>query len=77
MPKYPVLSGKEVIKILEQLGFRVVRQRGSHVVLRKDTENGTQGCVVPLHKEIKRGTLGDIVKQAGIDPDEFLATYRQ
>ena len=69
MPDYPVLSGGEIIKALERLGFLQLRQNGSHVVLRR----GANGCVVPLHREVKRGTLGGIVRQAGVTPDEFLA----
>ena len=68
MPKLPVISGIEAIKALERLGFFVVRQRGSHIVLRK----GSSGCVVPNHHELKVGTLSGILKQAGISPDEFI-----
>lgn len=69
MPDYPVVSGAEIVRALERLGFRQVRQRGSHVVLQR----GSQGCVVPIHREVKRGTLGGIVRQAGIAPKDFLA----
>ncbi|NBU28477.1 MAG: addiction module toxin, HicA family [Caulobacteraceae bacterium] len=69
MPEFPVLSGAEIIKALERLGFRQVRQRGSHVVMRKDG----RGSVVPLHREVKRGTLTGILRQAEVSPDEFLA----
>jgi len=72
MPDYPVLSGAEIIKALEAMGFGQVRQRGSHVVLRR----GEAGCVVPLHREVKRGTLGGILRQAGVAPDEFLKALR-
>ncbi len=72
MPDYPVLSGAEIIRALVLLGFVQVRQRGSHVVMRR----GATGCVVPLHREVKRGTLGGIVRQAGVTPDEFLAAVR-
>lgn len=72
MPELPVVSGAEVIRVLERLGFRVVRQRGSHVMLR----NGPSRCVVPLHREIKRGTLGGILRQAEVPPDEFIAALR-
>jgi predicted RNA binding protein YcfA (HicA-like mRNA interferase family) len=68
MPKLPVLSGAEVIRGLEQLGFVQVRQRGSHVVLRR----GGSGTVVPLHKPVKIGTLAGILRQAGVSQDEFL-----
>lgn len=69
MPDYPVLSGAQIIAALERLGFVQVRQRGSHVVLKRETH----GCVVPLHREVKRGTLNGIVRQAGVTPDEFIA----
>ncbi len=68
MPKLPVLSGTDVIKMLEQLGFEHVRQRGSHVVMRR----GSVGTVVPLHKELKTGTLAGIIRQVGLTQDEFL-----
>lgn len=68
MPELPVVSGTDVVRALERLGFRVVRQRGSHVMLRK----GAAGCVVPLHRELKRGTLGGVLRQSGVDSDEFI-----
>lgn len=72
MPKLPVLSGAEVIKALERLGFAQIRQRGSHVVMRR----GGVGTVVPLHKEVKSGTLAGILRQAGVTQDEFLGAAR-
>lgn len=69
MPKLPVLSGAEVVKALERMGFEQVRQRGSHVVLRK----GASGTVVPLHREVKVGTLNGILRQAQVSADEFIA----
>ena len=68
MPKLPRISGAEVVRTLEQLGFVVVRQRGSHVILRR----GPSGCVVPLHKELKVGTLSGVISQAGVTRDEFI-----
>ena len=73
MPELPVCSGGEVIRALERLGFRVVRQRGSHVMLRK----GMDGCVVPLHRELKRGTLSGILRQAGVGAAEFISTIEK
>ena len=69
MPKLPVVSGAEAIRVLERLGFAVLRQRGSHVVLRR----GSAGCVVPKHKELKRGALAGRLKQAGVSADDFIA----
>ena len=68
MPELPVVSGAEVIRALERLGFRVVRQRGSHVMMRR----GVSACVVPLHRELKRGTLRGLLRQAEIDAEEFI-----
>ncbi len=72
MHKLRIVSGLEAIRALENLGFRKVRQRRSHVVLRKDTVEGSMGCTVPLHKELKIGTLRGILRQAKVDPVDFL-----
>lgn len=68
MPKFPIVSGAEVVRALERLGFVVARQRGSHIVMRR----GSMGCVVPNHREVKVGTLVGLLKQAGVSPDEFI-----
>jgi predicted RNA binding protein YcfA (HicA-like mRNA interferase family) len=65
------ISGKDVIRALERLGFVKTRQRGSHVVLKK-MPRGDVGCVVPLHRELAVGTLRGILKQAGVSPEDFL-----
>jgi predicted RNA binding protein YcfA (HicA-like mRNA interferase family) len=72
MPKLRRVSGQEAVHALEQLGFVQVRQRGSHVVLKRQTLEGETGCVVPLHRELAIGTLRGILKQAGVTQDEFL-----
>ncbi len=72
MPKLPRISGQECITALERLGFAQVRQRGSHVVMRC----GERGCVVPLHRELKAGTLRGLLKQGQVDPAEFLRALR-
>lgn len=64
----PHLSGKEIVHRLEKLGFASIRQKGSHIVMHK----GSQGCVVPNHREVKIGTLSGILKQAGVTSDEFM-----
>jgi len=66
------VSGKVAIRALERLGFEQVRQRGSHVILRKRTNEGSIGCVVPLHKQLAVGTLRGILRQARVTPDEFM-----
>ena len=82
MPKLPRVKGAEVIRALERLGFVRVRQRGSHVILKKQLppDNGENseeiieiGCVVPLHsKTLATGTLKSILKQAEVSVEEFL-----
>ena len=66
------ISGEETIKRLEKLGFVRVRQKGSHIVLKKQTQEGSIGCVVPLHKELAIGTLRGILKQAKLTVEEFM-----
>ena len=66
MPKLPRISSRETIRALEKLGFEKVRQTGSHVILQLKTEAGTIGCVVPVHSELKIGTLSGILKQTSI-----------
>jgi len=68
MPKLPGVSGKEARRAFERLGFVFKRQRGSHVILRR----GNRGCVVPMHREINRGTLKGILEQAGVSVEEFV-----
>ena len=72
MPSLPRVSGAQAIRALEKLGFVVTRQRGSHVVLRQ----GSVGCVVPNHRELKTGTLAGVLKQAGVSVEKFIAALR-
>jgi predicted RNA binding protein YcfA (HicA-like mRNA interferase family) len=68
MAKLPVLSGKELIKALEQDGFQIVRQKGSHVSLHK----GDFRTVVPLHSDLSKGTLLGILKQCGLTKEKLI-----
>ena len=68
MPKLPRISGAEVVRALRRLGFEQVRQSGSHVILRRESK----GCVVPLHAEIKVGTLAGVLRQAEVTTEEFM-----
>jgi len=70
MSKLPVLSGKELIKILQKAGFEFRRQKGSHVILVK--ESIKKAVVVPIHSEIDKGTLIEIIRQAGMTREQFL-----
>ncbi len=66
--RLPLLSWREVVRVLVKAGFRVARQKGSHLILVKNE------CVVPIpkHKEIKRGLLIEIIAEAGLTRKEFL-----
>lgn len=67
MPKLPVLSGHELIRLLESAGFKAVRQKGSHVSLQK----GEHRTVVPLQDELAKGTLLGILKQCGLSKEDL------
>jgi predicted RNA binding protein YcfA (HicA-like mRNA interferase family) len=70
--KLPVVSREETIKALHKAGFRVVRQKGSHVRMEKRTDKGVVKVTVPLHPSLKKGTLRVILKQAGLSVEEFV-----
>ncbi|CAG0964502.1 hypothetical protein METP3_01051 [Methanosarcinales archaeon] len=72
MPKLPVISGKELITALKKAGFVEVRQRGSHISLQKVTSEITYRTVVPLHRELAKGTIIDILHQTGLSRDDLL-----
>ena len=72
MPKLPIVSGADVVRALERLGFAMTRQRGSHMVMRR----GSSGCVVPNHRELKIGTLAGLLKQAGVSSDDFIEALK-
>ncbi len=69
MPKLPHVSGVEALRAFQRLGFEKVRQRGSHVVVKR----GSRGCVIPMHSEIKIGTLSGLLRQADVSPEEFIS----
>ena len=60
MRKRPVVSGEKLLKVLVRLGYEIIRQRGSHVRLKKLTATGDHNITVPLHDELAKGTLNDI-----------------
>jgi len=67
------ISGKDCVKILcNKFGFRIARQRGSHIVLKRETPQGKVGTVVPNHNELKLPTLKSVLKLAKIDEEDFV-----
>ena len=71
MPKRKVFSGESCCHLLRTHGFVAVRQRGSHRVMQKKEGSSTITVPVPLHKELKPGTLGSIIRQSHLDRSLF------
>lgn len=70
--KLPVISGNEAIRALEKAGFIIVRQRGSHVRIKKVTSEKVIKITIPLHETLDRGTLKGIIRNAGLTVEEFI-----
>lgn len=71
MPKLPVVSGQECVKAMRKFGYEQDHQTGSHIILRhKDPPH--RRLTVPNHKELAKGTLRLIIKQAGLTVEEFI-----
>lgn len=70
MPPLPVVSGRDVVAALQRIGFEVHHQTGSHVIMRH--RSLARRADVPLHRELKRGTLRGILRQSGITVADFI-----
>jgi len=70
--RLPVISGGRLVRILQDVGFATLRQRGSHVAMQKITAEKAYRTVVPLHDELGRGTLRDILRQSGLSKEELV-----
>ena len=68
MPRLRVFSGAELCALLTEQGFLQVRQRGSHVIMKR----GTISFPVPMHRELDRGTLAGIIRQSGLPRELFM-----
>ena len=68
-------SGVDVVKVLRKLGFEMIRQKGSHVILKKNSPDSQKTCVVPMHKELAYGTFKGVLKQADVAESEFIDCY--
>ena len=79
MPKLPILSSKEVIRVLKHLGFEPApkRGKGSHSAFIKRTEEKTRLVIVPHRNEIPRGTLLSIIEQARLTKREFIESLEK
>ena len=74
MPRLPVLSGREVVRIFESLGWQIARQSGSLIILVKDGHLATLS--VPDHREVARGTLRSLIRTAELTVAEFIAAAK-
>jgi len=74
MPKLPVLSSDDVIKVLRKFGFRVHRQTGCHIHLLNEERRLL--VTVPNNRELAKGTLISIMKQAKVERDEFISKIK-
>lgn len=72
MPRLRPLSAREVCKILQEHGFAIVRQKGSHIILRRELRDRGITVPVPNHSELAKGTLKSIIDQSEIPKSEFL-----
>ena len=71
MPVVPLLSGRDVVKVFAAFGWQAVRQNGSHIVLVKEGHTATLS--VPDHKEVARGTLRSLIRDADLTVGEFVS----
>lgn len=74
MPKLPVVSGDELVRALQKLGYSIDRVRGSHMSLRCD---GRPPLTVPRHRELDRGTLRGILRDGEISVEEFIELLKK
>ena len=70
MPKLPVVSGQDLVRALTKAGFEVHHQKGSHIIL-KQTNAPFARLSVPNHKELKRGLLASLIREAGLTREQF------
>lgn len=76
-PKLPIISGREAIKVFEKIGYKVVRQRGSHVRLRDEANEDHLPLTVPDHKELKPGLLRKLIRDANLTVEGFLRLLKE
>lgn len=70
MPKLPIISGKDLVKAFAKMGYEIDHQTGSHMILRQKN-TPYRRLTIPNHKEISKGTLRAIIRQAGLLREEF------
>jgi predicted RNA binding protein YcfA (HicA-like mRNA interferase family) len=68
----PVVSGREAVTAFGKVGYAVDRQRGSHIIVRQ-TDPPHRRLTIPDHRELRKGTLRALIRQAGLSVEEFVA----
>lgn len=74
MPRLPVISGREAVRAFERAGWKVSRREGSHIILTKAGMAVTLS--VPDHREVRRGTLRSLIRNAAMTVEEFVSLLR-
>ena len=77
MARLGVYSGTQVVQAFKRAGWVVVRQRGSHIAMEKSGYETTLSIPVHKGKDVKRGTLHALIKDAGMTVEEFLSYCRK
>lgn len=76
MPKFPILSARDVLKVLRAEGFEIVGRKGSHIRLKRKDPPPTKIVIVPDYKDIPIGTLRSIIRQSGMSVEEFISKIK-
>jgi len=72
MPKLPVISGNQAVKCFKKIGYKVIRQRGSHVRMRYKSDSTKQPLTIPRHKTLGKGLMRKLLRDAELRIEEFL-----
>lgn len=73
MPPLPVISGDQLVRALRRVGYELVRMEGSHMML---TRSGERTLSVPRHRELDRGLLRRLIRDAGVSPEALIELLR-
>ena len=71
MSRLPVVSGREMVKILGKIGFIIVGRKGSHVRMKRQRGKEVLIVIVPMHRELAKGTLRSVLRQANMTPEDL------
>jgi len=72
LSKLPVISGREMIRVLSKIGFVIVGRKGSHVRLKRRRDKEILIVIVPVHRELAKGTLRSVLRQANLTVEDLL-----